>query len=222
MKKLTPFLLSLSLICIPAHAFMWEIFCGAASAVVGVDIYVPQEYFTPKPTVEPAVTIPAEQEEVDAELFKGIKANDIEKIKLLIEQGTDVNSRCMAKNNDFYVTPLMWAIEYGSTKVYEQLEMIPPINVTYMEEIVRILLDAGAHVQISNHMQETALIVAAKKSPQVPPRVFELLINAHSKLIPQDDSWWSTLYYYAEKNEDKRLIGFLQKKYENRFWKINS
>jgi hypothetical protein len=55
---------------------------------------------------------PQSQEELNQQLFKAVKADNLEKVKIVVEKGSDVNARDVFKR-----TPLFYAVSYGFKEI---------------------------------------------------------------------------------------------------------
>jgi len=101
-------------------------------------------------------------------LIEYIKKNDIAKIRKLIENGVDVNSKPYGNN-----TPLIYAAEFDRI------------------EIIEILIEAGANVNLKNDHNKTPLMYAIEDKivgNKCSIEISKMLINAGADLTIKDNN----------------------------------
>ena len=132
------------------------------------------------------------------EIFFAAKKGEVEKVKILIKKGEDVNSR-----KGFGVTPLILASSYGNTK------------------IVKLLLDAGAEVDTPTANGNTALIHAGINNSW---DIVKLLVEygADVNAIPDRDTLNIPILVNAAWAAPNDIVGLLLEKgadvhYETQF-----
>jgi ankyrin repeat protein len=152
------------------------------------------------------------QGQIDNKLFAAVKNNNMTEIDRLIEGGARVNT----KQADSWMTPLMCAIEFGTTTTCTKENKTASVEnkdvVSCMEEMVKRLLSAQANVNDYNLNGETALIVATRKgSKQIPIHIFELLLQNDANKYWRDTLPQKSALDYAKQNKDRALINLLEK-----------
>ena len=106
-------------------------------------------------------------------LFDAIKSKDVEKVKLFLGLGADVNARRPDPYNSYEATPLHYAARYCQI------------------DIVKILLQQGADVNAVNSGGETPLHEATKKNAT---KIVDLLLQNGANVNAKDRYRFTPLY----------------------------
>ena len=104
-------------------------------------------------------------------LFEAIRKGDVEQVKLLFSEGSDVNEK-----DDKGMTPLHYAAYYGQ------------------REVAKVLIAKGANVNATDASGQTPLHLAAKFGSKYVP---ELLIAAGADVNARDNAGNTPLHYAA-------------------------
>jgi ankyrin repeat protein len=119
--------------------------------------------------------------------FRNLRARNGEEAKRIIGKITDINATCQPEELNIETTMLVQAIRYGET------------------EIVCLLLEKGADVNITDRYRHTALMWAIEgKNAEIVKLLLEHGANAYAQ-----DMWDKTITDYAEESENPDIIGMI-------------
>jgi ankyrin repeat protein len=135
----------------------------------GADPNIPFTKRPPQIQTQGTVSVPA----LATPLYRAVKSNDIETIKLLLAKGA--NPGTAIKDGS---TALMLAAGGGPARAEEE-EVVDNGGKADPVDVMKVLVDAGADVNASNEQQMTALHLAAQKQAD---RIIEYLASRGAKL----------------------------------------
>ncbi|MDX2256890.1 MAG: ankyrin repeat domain-containing protein [Pseudanabaenaceae cyanobacterium bins.39] len=123
------------------------------------------------------------QQDLNARLLMAAQRGDVEEVRSLISQATDVNVR-----DQYGWTPLLWAAMNGHTAV------------------VQVLLVSGANPNTRNRYEWTPLMWAAGQGYD---EIVRSLIAFGARLNAQDRNGWTALMW-ARDGQQKKVVSILQ------------
>lgn len=112
-------------------------------------------------------------------LLDGVMARDVNRVRELLKQGADVNS----KDEEHAETPLLLAVKFAGV------------------EMVRLLLEAGAEVDARDGWGRTALFYA-----QVSSEVFGVLLCAGADVQARDEEGNSILWWKVSESASRAEV----------------
>ena len=124
-----------------------------------------------------------EEMDIRNSFFETCKGGDIEKIKLLLEKGANIEAKDSYGN-----TPLVWASWSG-----------------YIE-VVKLLIEKGADIEVKNNYGFTPLIWASQNGRI---EVVKLLVEKGADIEAKDING-ETFYSYLEGENQKEIDLFLE------------
>jgi len=120
--------------------------------------------------------------------FKAVKSEKIDEVADFPQNGVDVNVRDVAG-----CTSLIWAVEYGSSK------------------LVQLLLDNGADVNVKDMVGLTPLMLASNEGRE---QVVELLLSSGAE-PRMGDLFGKTAVEYARENGQVSIMSLLKERVVN-------
>ncbi len=140
------------------------------------------------------------QKELNQSLIDACQSKNIERIKVLIEAGADVN----IKSNDY--TLIMLVCHYF---VYKNTEISTKI------EVIELLINFGANVNVKNKYGDTALMIVSKVYSESNTKIIKLLVNNGADINVQSEL---CIYYpltWAIYHGNIKIVKFLIEKNAN-------
>lgn len=133
----------------------------------------------------------------DVELIEVIKKNDLERVKLLVSKGADINIK-----NRYGNTPLNTASGFGYFEIVKYLiehnaentDALIMASMNGHEKIVKYLIEQGADVNIQDERGETALMNASQNGHY---NIVKCLIDNGAKIDIKDNGYQTALMYAA-------------------------
>jgi ankyrin repeat protein len=161
---------------------------------------------------------------MEAELFDAIKSNDLEKVKKLIENGVDVNTK-----NDKEEIPLTYAFEYENFDIMKYLiENGADVNVKMYPEdyiltfaisdeyfdIAKLLINNGADVNVKDSCEKTALMNSCYEGNY---EISKLLIDKGADVNARDEEGetalmeaFSASYHVNDNNKKEEYVKIIK------------
>lgn len=140
----------------------------------------------------------------DLALWLTVKYGYFDTLEILIKEGVNVNAWLL----DGCISSVMTAACYGNVKMLnakDKEEIEETINNPYNKydvetalKIIQILVEAGAKVNDSNLLGDTALFFAVKGGEK---KIIELLLNLGAEINEVNDKGWSALSFAIEKDD---------------------
>jgi ankyrin repeat protein len=140
---------------------------------------------SPNATVQVIAKSKASNPNLNAQLLNAAKNGDLQTLRSLISQATDVNVR-----DQYGWTPLLWAAMNGNT------------------EMVRVLLVSGANPNTRNKYQWTPLMWAAGQGYG---EIVRSLLSFGARINAQDRNGWTAMMWAVDGNH-REVVAILAAK----------